>query len=462
VYSLEERGAALVMKRVGALILPAISILSACGPRGEEIAQTTVAVTVEFQSKVAVAVQKTKAAHASLIPLSPSTSFPTQTPFPSNAMPHAATPTVADTATSTAIPIKFSLPAITANPATPMPIATHTITAAHTATYTITATPVDAAAAAGVSYIDIQKVVLADYMMWYDPWIFDGSMTWDVPSAGAYNSDDPATIQRHVILAQQACLDGLSAHWYGPQDVRTTNNFNQLLAASAGTSLRHVIVLQTNILPGVTEQGIIDAYNFVHATWAQGPNYLRLGGRPVLLFTDMPRPWGSDAAALDGWARIRSAVDPDHNSIWFAEGLSTIFNPLFDGLYVYRVDHARYPNSWLKQPRWANALRAVETQGDLPLGGLYFADTIAPGFDDTRSVNAPIDQRSSAEHFARDRRNGEYYADTYSVIPQTYGDLLLVKSLNEWIEGTEIEPGKTYGDRYLTLTCEYANDYRSR
>jgi len=48
------------------------------------------------------------------------------------------------------------------------------------------------------------------------------------------------------------------------------------------------------------------------------------------------------------------------------------------------------------------------------------------------------------------------------VIPQTGGDFLFVKSYNEWIEGTEIEPGRTYGDLYLNLTCRYANDYRSR
>jgi hypothetical protein len=456
------------MKRVGVFVLQAISMLSACGLQAEDMARLTVAMTAEFQSKVAVAVQETRTAHAALIPLIANTALPTQTPFPSNTMPHTAAPTVAYTATPTGIPITFSLPGATAYPPTPTPTTTHAATAAHAATathaatHTATATAADTTTAAGVNHLDTEKVVLADYMMWYDTWVFGGSMTWDVPSAGAYNSDDPATIQRHVNLAQQACLDGLSAHWYGPQDARTTNNFNQLLAASAGTNLRHVIVFQTNILPGVTEQVIIDAYNFALASWAQGPNYLRLGGRPVLMFTDMPRPGGSDAAALDGWGRIRAAADPDHNSIWFAEGLPTTFNPLFDGLYVYRIDHAQYPNSWLKQPRWANALRAVEAQGDLPLGGLYFADTIAPGFDDTRSVNAPIDLRFRAEHFARDRRNGEYYADTYSIIPKTHGDLLVVKSLNEWIEGTEIEPGTTYGDRYVTLTCQYANTYRSR
>jgi hypothetical protein len=314
----------------------------------------------------------------------------------------------------------------------------------------------------GVNHLGTEKVVLADYMMWFGPDTFDGNKTWDVPASGPYNSDDFGTIQRHVAQAQQACLNGFAAHWFGPGDARTTNNFNSLLAASAGTNLRHAIVIQANILPGASEGSIIDAVNFVLGNWAQSPNYLRLGGRPVIVFTDMPRPWGSDAAAREGWARIRAATDPNHNAIWMAEGLHPTFNPLFDGLYVYRIDHRDYPQSWLKQSRWANELRAVERQGNLPIGGLYFADTIAAGFDDTRSVNAPGDLRSEAAHFARDRRNGAYYAETFAATAGTGGDFLFVKSYNEWIEGTEIEPGAAYGDLYLNLTCQYANAYRGR
>lgn len=314
----------------------------------------------------------------------------------------------------------------------------------------------------GANHLGTEKVVLADYMMWYSADTFNGSQTWDVPRDGAYNSDDYDVIQRQVAQAGQACLNGFAAHWYGPSEGRTTNNFNQLLRASAGTGLQHAVVVQTNILPGASEQMIIDAIQHVINNWAYGPNYLRLGGRPVIIFTDMPRPWGNDAAALEGWARIRASTDPEHKTIWMAEGLYPTYNPLFDGLYVYRIDHRDFPQSWLKQLRWANGLRAIERQGNLPLGGLYFADTISPGFDDTRAANAGSDLRSPAPPFARDRRDGGYYADTFAATASTGGDFLLVKSFNEWIEGTQIEPGSTYGDLYLNLTCQYANEYRSR
>jgi hypothetical protein len=315
---------------------------------------------------------------------------------------------------------------------------------------------------ARLNHLRTPRVVLADYMMWYAPSTFDGSQTFDLPAAGPYDSADPDTIRRQLGEAQRACLDGFSAHWFGPQDPVTTRGFDKLLKASATTNLQHALVLLTNSWPGAGEQTLIDAVQYAIDHWVANDHYLKLGGRPVLLFTDMSRPWGSEARALAGWQRIRAATDPDHKLIWMAEGLYTLYNPLFDGLFIYRVDHRDYPQSWLKQPRFANLLRGVEAQGNLPIGGLYFADTIAPGYDDTRAVNAPFDVRSPQPAFARDRRDGAYYADTFAVTAETGGDFLLVKSYNEWVEGTAIEPSVTYGDKYLDLTCQYANTYRTR
>jgi hypothetical protein len=313
-----------------------------------------------------------------------------------------------------------------------------------------------------LNHLGTPRVVLADYMLWYSPETFDGSLTFDIPAAGPYSSADPATVQRQVAQAQAACLDGFTAHWYGPFEPRTTAGFDRLLQASARTNLHHAVVLLTNSWHNASEAMLTEAIQFVIDRWAYSPSYLRLGGRPVIFFTDMQRPWNSPGAAKAGWARIRAAVDPEHKLIWMAEGLSATYNPLFDGLYIYRIDHRDSPGAWAKQPWYANALRAVERQGNLPLGGLYFADSIAPGYDDTRAVNAPMDVRVPAPAFARDRRSGGYYADTFAVTSRTGGDFLLVKSFNEWVEGTAIEPGETYGDLYLDLTCQYANEYRNR
>lgn len=303
------------------------------------------------------------------------------------------------------------------------------------------------------------RVVIADYMLWYQPDVFDGKKTFDVPAMGGYQSDDINIIRHHVAQAQQACLDGFSPHWYGPQEPRTTNNINQLFAASSGTNLHHAVVILTNSLPKTTEQMLIDSVKFILGNWANHPNYLRIDGKPVIIFTDMQRPWNNNARALAGWKRIRDAADPGRTAIWMSEGYSTMFNPLFDGLYVYRVDHRTAPGAWAKQPGLAAAMRKVqETSGQK----LYFADTIAAGFDDTRSRRLKGDVRVPAPTFARNRRNGQYMRDTFGVTEQTSSDFMIVKSFNEWVEGSAIEPSKGAGDLYMKVTCELANAYRAR
>jgi hypothetical protein len=314
-------------------------------------------------------------------------------------------------------------------------------------------------ASAQVGQAPNNRLILADYMMWYQPDVFDGSKTFDVPAAGPYQSDDMGTIQLHVALAQRACLNGFTAHWFGAKEPRTTENFGKLLAASSGTGLQHAVVLLENSLRRTKEADLIDSVNFVMANWANHPNYLKIDGKPVIFFEGMTRPWGGAGAAKAGWTRIRQATDPERKAIWFAEGLSTAFNPLFDGLYVYRIDHRTAPGAWNRQPAYAAALRKVQEQTGQKL---YFADSIAPGFDDTRSAKVrATDVRTPAPPFARDRKDGEYYRNTFSVTPKTGGDFMIVKSFNEWIEGTAIEPGSKYGDLYLNLTCEFASAYRT-
>lgn len=303
------------------------------------------------------------------------------------------------------------------------------------------------------------RLVIADYMMWYDATLFDGRRTFDIPAVGPYNSSDPNVIHLHVAQAQQACLDGFSPHWYGPQDPATTETFNKLLQASSGTHLRHAIVIQSNIWPRATEKLQIEAINFVQQHWANHPNYLRIDGRPVIVFTDMPRPFGNAARAIAGWGRVRQATDPEHKMIWMAEGFSTAYLPVFDGLYVYRIDHRACPNCWNKQTRWAQSVR---DKAQTLNAKFYFADTIAPGFDDSRSRRLKIDYRQPAPPFARNRRQGQYYRDTFSVTADTNGDFMIVKSFNEWVEGTAIEPGQREGDLYMKLTCELVQQYKSR
>ncbi len=310
--------------------------------------------------------------------------------------------------------------------------------------------------ASSPSKVSPERLVLANYFVWYDESLWGQSATWDVPTI-PYNSDQRSTIERHVGWAQQAGLDGFAVHWYLPGN-RTDTNLRTLLDVSP-TNFRSSVTVVTNTLPGMTRQTIVDSLHYLLSSYGQHSNFLRLGGKPVLYFTDMTRvPLEGTTSSLASWQSIRDEVDPGRTSIWIAEGLDPSYMTVFDGLYVYKVNHACCPGSYNKAARWAGWVDYYERitgQSKLWVG------TIQPGWDDTRSVGQP-DLRAPSPAFVRERGDGSYYQATFNAATATNPDMLLIHSFNEWIEGSQIEPGSSYGDLYLNLTAQFVAQYKSQ
>ncbi|MEK6574387.1 MAG: hypothetical protein AABZ58_08760, partial [Chloroflexota bacterium] len=72
------------------------------------------------------------------------------------------------------------------------------------------------------------------------------------------------------------------------------------------------------------------------------------------------------------------------------------------------------------------------------------------------------DLRVPSPAFARDRQGGTYYQNTFNAVIGASPDMIIVHSFNEWIEGSEIEPGTTYGDLYLNLTAQFAQQFKGQ
>jgi hypothetical protein len=177
---------------------------------------------------------------------------------------------------------------------------------------------------------------------------------------------------------------------------------------------------------------------------ANHPAYLRVDGKPVLFFWRQQR-WGAAA-----WQSIRDQVDPNHDSIWIAEGIDMSYQSVFDGHHLYSVtwnppSDVGYTAS--KFSRWVNDARA--RYGSYR----YWVATAMPGYNDTRTG------RGNA--FARGREDGAYYAQTWQAAINSNPDWVIITSFNEWPEGTYIEPSQAYGDRYLGLTAEWAGRFKS-
>lgn len=299
------------------------------------------------------------------------------------------------------------------------------------------------------------KLFIANYFPWYDITIWAQKQTWDVPLT-PYSSDDAAIIQQHIALAQSAGLDGFTVHWFQAND-RTDKNFSQVLQHSAGRDFHSTVMFLNHIVPHAQHQTVADSLRYILTAYGASLNFLRVGNKPIIFFSDMPRvPLGNAVNPIEAWRAIRNDVDPKNESIWIAEGLDPAYLNVFDGLFIYKIDHACCPESYKKAPRFAGWVRDSEKgTGKKKL----WVGTIQPGWDDTRTAGHD-DLRIPSEPFARDRKGGAYYLDTFNAVMPTNPDMLLLHSFNEWVEGSQIEPGKSYGDLYLTLTKRFSDQFK--
>lgn len=298
-------------------------------------------------------------------------------------------------------------------------------------------------------------VIVANYMPWYNPDSWSSGCTSDSPASGAYQSSDPATISRHISEARAAGLDGFAVHWGGPGDL-TDANLKQILGQGFGatvTFLNHFFYGTASRASVTSSLQTVVGYANTYGSW------IRYAGKPVIFFADMGRiDTSGGLTPQQAWAEVRNAVDPNRNTIWIAEGLDPSYLQVFDGLYIYRIDHACCPSAYANAGRWSGWVRDAERL----YGPRYFVGTIQPGWDDSRTIDPACNGvRLSAEPFARNREGGAYYDRTFNAVIATAPDMIVVHSFNEWVEGSFIEPSTVFGNFYIEKTAQFAAQFKS-
>ncbi|MCD4739008.1 MAG: glycoside hydrolase family 99-like domain-containing protein, partial [Anaerolineae bacterium] len=288
-----------------------------------------------------------------------------------------------------------------------------------------------------------ERFVVAFYYAWFD-WSTWGMALPDQPTQ-PYLSADPATIERHVVQAQQAGLDALVLDWLGPQveNNQTETNMRILLDKATAHGLKAALTVDI-AGPFINNQGeLVTALTTLRDTHAVHPGYLRVDGRPVVFF------WRQNQYSVESWLALRQQIDPQHTQLWIAEGLETAYLQVFEGLYLYSVAWSNEPDTVLL--RWGNEVRQWETAHG---ASRYWVATTMPGYDDYVT--------GRADAFVQPRDEGNYYRTCWRGAQESGADMVVITSFNEWLEGTYIEPSQLHGDTYLNLTAQLANQYRQQ
>jgi len=255
------------------------------------------------------------------------------------------------------------------------------------------------------------------------------------PLAGYYDSQDPATVRRHINEAKAAGINGFIVSWWGNGTFEDRSLQVILDVASQEDFLVTVYYEDAN-----SPTQIISDVNYIIARYGSNTSFLTVDGLPVIFFYGRV----TEKFSLQSWKSVFAALDRQGRKIFaVADGLRSELLSIFQGIHTYNPVSLPLEDVAV-QYNAASLLARVQ--------GSLFAATVVPGYDEGFR---------NASDLVVDRAGGETYRSFWDIARASKPQWVLVTSFNEWHEGSEIEPSVEFGTFYLTLTAEEAATWKT-
>ena len=269
--------------------------------------------------------------------------------------------------------------------------------------------------------------LLAYFYQWFNHSSWNRAKK-DYPLIGTYSSSDRRVIREQIRQAKSAGIDGFIVSW---KDTPLNNGrLRLLMAAAAKEHFKLAMIYQGLDFHRRPQPAARVAADFVtfRDKFARSPVFLRLGGKPLTIWSGI---W---AFTLADVARVTGAVRPDLlvlASEKDAAGFQRVAGVTDgDAYYWSSVNPATYPDYAGKLNEMSKAIHRA---------GKYWIAPFAPGFD-ARMVGGTS--------FVP-RRGGQTLRTEYATALRSSPDVLGLISWNEFSENTHVEPSVRY--RYESM-----------
>ncbi|MCX7926090.1 MAG: hypothetical protein N2554_09800 [Fimbriimonadales bacterium] len=316
-------------------------------------------------------------------------------------------------------------------------------------------------ARAKIHYAEPPKLTLAFYYGWYgNPEVSGKWLHWEgvaperqqiatsthYPVLGAYDSNDPKTLERHCQWAREAGIDGFIYSWWGIEGYEE-KPLPRLLDIAQKHRLKVCIYYEAVPQPGDPRSVLTDLRHIL-ARFARHPAYLKVGGRPVVFIYGR----AMEQLSLAQWAWVLETIGKEFppGVCAIGDALSRSAARVFDGIHTYNPVGAlvNKPLEAIQSIIEAHYREALQMAGAF---GRIACATIIPAYDDTKIRKPGI---------RTERFNGEAYRKQWQAVLSLNPDWTLITSFNEWHEGSEIEPSVEHGERELRTTAEFAPRFK--
>jgi glycoprotein endo-alpha-1,2-mannosidase len=314
---------------------------------------------------------------------------------------------------------------------------------------------------------DLSKQVLAFYYGWYgNPQVSHEWRHWknvdaaknradeitDFPAYGAYDSHDPAVVDRQVAVARSVGIKGFTASWWG-QGTFEDRGIPLLLAAagkhSLGVSAYYEKIAGEDAASRI--KSAVGDIDYLLRRYGADKSWLRADGKPVLFVYGRALHQLSPA----DWQEVIAQVRRDNPSgvVLIADSLDPKFVLGFDGASTYNITGQTQHKSPPEIRTWAHAAYPNMVAAAGP--GKISTVTIIPGYDDRNTGRPP-------PRPVTDRWGGETYRVLWREAIAAKPDYVLITSWNEWHEGSELEPSVEYGSSILDETPAFSSEFLAR
>jgi hypothetical protein len=274
--------------------------------------------------------------------------------------------------------------------------------------------------------------LFAYYYQWFVPKSWDRAKI-DLPELGAYSSDDPWVMRKHIQQAKAAGITGFIVSW---KDTPTnTRRLRALMAVAAAEHFSLSMIYQGldfDRKPLPAARVAADFTTFAKQ-FAFNPVFARMGGKPLTIFS------GSWAYSHADVAKITSAVRPGVlvlSTEKSVDGYRRIADVTDGDAYYWSSVNPATNKSY------ADKLDAMSAA--VHADAKYWIAPFAPGFD-ARLVGGSK---------AVPRNDGKTLRTEYATALKSSPDALGLISWNEFSENTYVEPSKKFGHRYLDVLAE--------
>ncbi|HNS21091.1 MAG TPA: hypothetical protein PKH24_11365 [Sedimentisphaerales bacterium] len=275
----------------------------------------------------------------------------------------------------------------------------------------------------------------------------DISESTHYPALGAYDSHDPAVIDQHCRWAKAAQIDTFIVSWWGHGDY-TDLAMPRILSACQTHGLKACIYYETVPQPQTAQTAAQDILR-VLAKYGSHEAYLKVDTAPVVFIYGR----AVEELGLLGWREAVQLIKAGRRTgatilgDQFSYGAARVF----DGVHTYNTAGSLSSLSLDDAEKWAANTYAHWAQLADEAEAISTITVIA-GYDDTK-IRTP--------GLAVERFNGDLYRIEWEQAIAADPHWVLITSFNEWHEGSEIEPSFEHGDKYVKLTAQFAERFKS-